>query len=287
MDKLIDKYLRMIPRMAEDGGGAGGAEGGGGGKSVTPQEDAGKTPESEAAKQPNPGDGGKDDVAKGKTIAGQAAAEAARVAAEKNAAGDKAAEYVDDPAKTPEENAAAKAEHEKAKPKPEAKPGEEDTPEAIEARAAAYVIEVPEEYKARVDAEVEGEFRSLMAGKKVDQETINAITQLQVKLYERQAATHADTIQKWDKAVKADKELGGPDHDAKMGTVGVALNEFFEPEFTELLDKTGFGNHPQMIRGLYRMGVAMGETSALRQDGQGMGRLPPGDVLFSREGDAK
>lgn len=187
---------------------------------------------------------------------------------------DKAAdwkEYEDDPAKTPEENAAAKAEHDKTKPAADDKKASEVDPNS-------YKIEPPENFE--VDDEVMGEFRTLAAGEKWTQEQVDKLTKLQIKLYEKQAKASADIATEWGKEIVADKELGGPDHDAKMGKAGAFLQEFFDDATVARLNASGLGNFPGLIRGFYRAGVAMGEAGTLR------GRKPAGqtesvaDILY-------
>lgn len=188
------------------------------------------------------------------------------------------AEYVDDPNKTPEENAAAKAAFDADKAKaakpPEKKAGEEEKP----IDPATYKIDVPEGFE--LDKEVEGEFRGIAAEYKLSQEQLDKLKGLQIKLYEKQAQNLADTIGEWGKQTKADPELGGEQHDAKMAKAGAFLNEFFEPSVKKLLDKTGIGNHPDIVRGFYRAGLAMSEMPTFRHNAGATSRESIASVLY-------
>lgn len=80
----------------------------------------------------------------------------------------------------------------------------------------------------------------------------------------RQAQQRA-TFEAWGKAARVDKELsdgGKPDaFKASVGLAHQALQKFFPPSIFELLDATGLGNHPDVIRGFVRVGRALQEDS--------------------------
>lgn len=68
----------------------------------------------------------------------------------------------------------------------------------------------------------------------------------------------------WAKDAKADKEIGGAKFDASLGLAAKALDMLGFPkgsEFRKLLDDTGLGNHPDMIRAFARVGAKVGEDS--------------------------
>lgn len=80
--------------------------------------------------------------------------------------------------------------------------------------------------------------------------------------------------QDWLDQAKSDKEFGGEKFDESVKTARVALNKFGTPELTQLLNETGVGNHPEVIRLMARVGRltqednpgATGAPSAERKD---------------------
>jgi len=172
------------------------------------------------------------------------------------------AEFVADPAKTDEENAAAKAEHDAKAGKTEEKPANDylGAPET-------YDLKTPEGYE--IDAEVKTEFETTAKEIGLSQKGAEKLVAIQTKLQEKQAERTAETIANWAKDVKADKELGGNDYDAKMAVARESLSTFGDEELGVLLDKTGLGNHPSMIRFMYRAGKSMGEGRAERGGASG------------------
>jgi hypothetical protein len=235
------------------------------------------------------GDGAKPAEGAAPAADGTILANAAKAAAEA-AGGDepKPAAYVYDPAKTQAENDALRKTHDEAeatkiakakeakpadKPaekKPEEKPGEVDP--------KSYKLDPPEGFQ--LDPEVEGEFRGVAAELKLDQAGVDKLKGIQLKLYEKQTKQHTDLVASWAEAAVKDKEIGGPDHDAKMATAGAVMHEFFEDEALEMLNNTGLGNHPAFLRGFFRMGLAFGEQITPRGGKGGKGSPTIVDALY-------
>ena len=63
----------------------------------------------------------------------------------------------------------------------------------------------------------------------------------------------------WSEASKADKQFGGDNLDANLATAKKALDSFGTPELKSMLQETGLGNHPEVIRLLYQAGKAMSD----------------------------
>lgn len=87
------------------------------------------------------------------------------------------------------------------------------------------------------------------------------------KLIEKMApalvARQVDQVQaihkEWLDASTADKEFGGEKLAANLGVARKALENFGSPELRTLLDETGLGNHPEVIRFMFRAGKAISE----------------------------
>ena len=63
----------------------------------------------------------------------------------------------------------------------------------------------------------------------------------------------------WRQASSSDQEFGGAKLTENMAVAKKALDAFGTPEFRQLLEQTGMGNHPELIRTLYRAGKAISE----------------------------
>lgn len=264
---MKDLIERLMPMRENEGGGAGGAGDPPAAAAQTALGDA--TPEPKAptmaenfyAAEDNkrvPDDGG--DKGDGKAKEGEGDPDPAD-------AGKKAgwSEYVNDPAKSDEENAAAKAEHDKTKPadpagdKDKEKKADDDKGEAP--KPEDYEIAPPEGFD--LDPDVEKEFRETAAELKLGKDDVKKLTDLQIKLYEKQAAKDAETIQSWGESLKTHKEIGGPDYDKNIAAGRAAVREFFPDDARLILDKSGLFNHPDVAVGFVRIGKALGEGKTL------------------------
>jgi thiamine pyrophosphate-dependent acetolactate synthase large subunit-like protein len=94
-----------------------------------------------------------------------------------------------------------------------------------------------------------------------------AIEQATRSLQESGDKLWSDTQTEWQTAAKADEEIGGKNDPTKLQetlqTIGKVLDDkrYGGPEVKAALKITGAGNHPEVIRALYRMAKALTEGS--------------------------
>lgn len=93
--------------------------------------------------------------------------------------------------------------------------------------------------------------------------TQDAAQQVLDKMGPAMASRQAEQIEsarnEWANTAKADKEYGGEKFTENLAVAKKALDAFGSPELTALLDQSGFGNHPDVIRFFYRAGKAISE----------------------------
>lgn len=65
----------------------------------------------------------------------------------------------------------------------------------------------------------------------------------------------------WAESSKADKEFGGEKISENMGIAQKALEKFGTQELRTLLEESGLGNHPEVIRFMFRAGKALSEDT--------------------------
>ena len=78
----------------------------------------------------------------------------------------------------------------------------------------------------------------------------------------RAAEAHLQRVKEWSAALQADKEFGGAAFDQNVVVAKKALTKFGSAEFTKFLNSTGLGSHPEMVKLLHRVGLAVSEDSA-------------------------
>lgn len=128
-----------------------------------------------------------------------------------------------------------------------------------------------EDFKApegiALDAEVADEFKTLAKELNLPQDAAQKVADLGGKLAQKWAGQQTEAIQKaqseWVTGTKADKEIGGDQLQANLSVAKKALDAFGTPELRTLLNDSGLGNHPEVIRVFYRAGKAISEDRVL------------------------
>jgi len=63
----------------------------------------------------------------------------------------------------------------------------------------------------------------------------------------------------WKSQTKSDKEFGGDKFDSNMAVAKKALDKFGSPALRKLLNESGMGDHPDVIRLFFKVGQAISE----------------------------
>lgn len=107
---------------------------------------------------------------------------------------------------------------------------------------------------------------------------------------QRQAEQIAAAHAQWAEQTKADKELGGDRLPETLAVAKKALETTGTPELRQLLDQSGFGNHPAVIRHFYQVGKAISQDGIVNSgDGitSGSAGRPAADVLYDKTSSSK
>lgn len=125
---------------------------------------------------------------------------------------------------------------------------------------------VPEKYEFKApegrefDAQVLEQFSEVAKELKLSQEGAQkVIDKLSSAIAEKQISTMQSAKDEWVKAVNADKEIGGDKLNENLSVAKKALETFGSPELRTLLNDSGLGNHPEMIRAFFKAGQAISE----------------------------
>lgn len=138
---------------------------------------------------------------------------------------------------------------------PAAKP-EEKPAEAPEGAPEAYEFTPPEGHV--LDDGVIGKFSEVAKELNLPQDKAQKVLDVMAPaIAERQQAALQAMTSEWAETSKADKEFGGEKLGENLAIAKTALDKFATPEFTKLLNDTGLGNHPEVLRVFYRAGKAI------------------------------
>ena len=130
----------------------------------------------------------------------------------------------------------------------------------------AYAFELPEGVEA--DSELLDEFASLARENSLPPATARKILDLEVKNIQRQVEAFSRQQNAWRDEIHGDPEFGGARLDSTVASARKALSAY-DPDGTLLpeLNRTGYGNHPGIVRFLARVGRTLGEDTAFSSRG--------------------
>lgn len=172
-----------------------------------------------------------------------------------------------------EQAAQAQAQSQPAQGEQQAAQGQQAEGQQGEQKAAP---KAPEKYEFKAgdgqtyDAEVMGAFAD--AARELDLSQDDAQKVLD-KVAPVMAARQAQALEamrnEWTESSRSDKEFGGDKLPENLAVAKKAMDQFGTPELRTLLNESGLGNHPEVIRLLYRAGKAISEDSRVVTGGQG------------------
>ena len=97
---------------------------------------------------------------------------------------------------------------------------------------------------------------------------------------EAQAKAWEDTVNKWEESSKKDGEFGGDKFDESVSMAVKARDAFGSDAFNDMLDATGVGSHPEMLRFMIAVGKAISDDKILHGGQNSGGDKDPAKVMF-------
>jgi len=138
-------------------------------------------------------------------------------------------------------------------------------------------FEVPEEYG--INNETLTDYQSWAKENNLTQDQAQAGVNMVTKMQEQQVSQWVEQQKAWVDQAKSDTEIGGEKFDENISTAVKARDSFGNSEFSEMLDTSGLGNHPEMIRFLNRVGRAISEDKVI-VSGANAGQRSQESVLY-------
>ena len=133
--------------------------------------------------------------------------------------------------------------------------------------------EVPEQYELKMPKGVELDrealdvftpiAKELKLGNEQAQKLADLYAAQMQKVQEAQRENYLKTIESWEAEAKKDPEIGGDKLPAAIDSATRALRAYdADGSFLKLMDESGFGNHPAVMRFVARVGKALKEDTA-------------------------
>lgn len=126
-------------------------------------------------------------------------------------------------------------------------------------------VEVPETYDLQMpegvelDKEAAAEFVNIAKSLELTQENAQKLATIAATIQQKQNEAKVRQTESWVEQVKADKDLGGDKLEENLGIARKALDAFGTPELRDVLNSTGIGNHPALIKAFFKVGKAISE----------------------------
>lgn len=143
-------------------------------------------------------------------------------------------------------------------------------------------FKLPDGFK--VDPESMTSFKTLAKEFNLKQEQAQKLVDMQSGLmskYAKESTDAWDGVQKdWRSKAETDSEIGGQKFKENVGIAKKALDKYGTPAFKEAIEHTGMGNHPELIRFLYKVGKTISEDKVMTQGDASTGPKDPAKVLF-------
>jgi hypothetical protein len=148
-----------------------------------------------------------------------------------------------------------------AEPGPETDPAEpekegDEKPED-DGPPEAYDFKAPE--GVALDAAAVEAFSPIAKDLKLSQAQAQRLVDVYAGLQAQQAEAQAEQVKAWAKAVVADKEIGGAKWAENRAVIARARDQFASPGLVQLMEQTGLGSHPEVIKLFVRVGKAISD----------------------------
>ena len=142
----------------------------------------------------------------------------------------------------------------------ESKAGESETPEGAPDKYEfnSKVADAPDELDPEVLTAFGDVAKELNLPQKAAQKVLDKVAPV---IQAKQAKVLEEVKAGWVSDSQADQEFGGENLNDNLEIAKSALDAFGNQALKSLLVETGFGNHPEIIRFMYRAGKAISEDS--------------------------
>ncbi|MEC5161716.1 MULTISPECIES: hypothetical protein [unclassified Janthinobacterium] len=145
---------------------------------------------------------------------------------------------------------------------PADKPAEDAAPKAADKPTAPEKYEFKAVDGAEFDPAVLGEFEGVAKELGLSQDAAqNVLDKMGPQIAKAQLARIEQAKTQWADSAKTDKEFGGEKFAENLSVAKKALDAFGTPALTQLLNDSGLGNHPEVIRMLYKAGQKISGSS--------------------------
>lgn len=170
-------------------------------------------------------------------------------------------------ASQPTEQSATGADAQGQQQQPEGQTAAEGNADTGKAEEAKKPEGAPESYnwgETQLDSEVLSAFGEVAKELNLTQEAASKVLDKMAPVMQaRQSAQLEAARTEWAEQSKADQEFGGEKLQENLGFAKRAMDAYATPELKTLLNESGLGNHPEVIRFFVKAGKAISEDTVV------------------------
>lgn len=98
-----------------------------------------------------------------------------------------------------------------------------------------------------------------------------------------QRAQFENVVKQWDADARADADFGGANYDANVQSALAGVRAVGSPELVDILDQSGLGSHPAVLKAFAKIGKHAQESPILGGEG-GKGNVSFANALYGKKG---
>lgn len=171
-----------------------------------------------------------------------------------------------------------------AEPESPEQTSEEQSAEAVKQSAPEQYEEFKSPEGVTIDSQALEDFTEVARELNLSQDDAQkVIDKMAPAMAARNEEVMSQLREQWLSDTSSDKEFGGEKLNENLGMAKKALDTFGSPELTQLLNETGLGNHPEVIRVFYRAGKAISEDGFVKGKGTEAREQDPAKRLFPNQ----
>lgn len=148
-----------------------------------------------------------------------------------------------------------------------------------------YEFALPEGYEGQMDEKAIGEFEPVARELGLTNEQANRLIAIQanaqMRAQQEQQEQITQTMETWASDLRKDSEFGGANFDSNVKTAQKAMEAFGSPELKQILNDTGLGSHPELVKVFHRIGKAISEDSMEKGGGAG-GQRSAAEIMYGK-----
>lgn len=141
-----------------------------------------------------------------------------------------------------------------------------------------YEFKMPEGIE--LDQDAAQEFTAWAKEQGLKPEQAQKVADIGAKMMQKQAEMHAQTVSAWVEQVRADKEIGGDKLEENLAYARAAIDAFGSPELKEILNASGLGNHPAVVKAFIQAGKRIAPDTFVAGNRSPSGDRDPAKTLF-------